>query len=68
MNNRVTSRSFARISSMIRRIIRLSKFVDRFLQKPFGFFPRIFSISGLIRLRSRALETFAAIVKRVMPL
>ena len=46
---------FAQTPSMIQWIVRIFDVVDCFLWKPFWFFLRIFSISGLLWLRSRAL-------------
>ena len=53
--NSVALRFFAQIASIIGWIARNGKDVDQFLQNPFWFFPRIFSTSGQILLRSRAL-------------
>ena len=54
-NRSVASSSFARTPSKIQQIVRICDVVDRFLRKPFWFFLRIFSISGSVRLSSRAL-------------
>ena len=45
-------------SFVIRWIVRICDVVDRFFRKLFWFFLRIFSISGLIQLRSRTLKPF----------
>ena len=47
-------RFFARTPAKIRRIVRICD-VDRYLQKSFSFFLRIFSTSGSMLLSSRAL-------------
>ena len=54
-NNKVASRFFAHTSSVIWWIVWICQVMDLFLQKLFWFFLRIFSISGLIWLRSRIL-------------
>ena len=54
-NSSVALSFFAPIHSMICRIVRIFVAVKRFLGKPFRFFLRIFSISGRIWLKSRAL-------------
>ena len=59
-NNSVALRIFARIPSMIRRMIGISDVVGRFLGKPFWFYLRIFLISGRIQLKSRELQTLAS--------
>ena len=66
-NNSVALRFFVRTLSDIRWIVKICDVVDGFLRKPFWFFLRIFSISGSMRLRSRALYILAAIKVRVIP-
>ena len=60
INNSVASRLFARSPSKIRWIVRICDVVDRFFQKLFWFFLRIYLISGSIRLSSRAFYILAA--------
>ena len=57
-NCSVASRFCAPTFSMIELVIRICEVVDRFLQKPFRFFQRIFSISAWILLRTRTLFVF----------
>ena len=66
-NNIVASRFFANTPSRIRRIVKICDVADRFLRKPFWFFRSIFSISGSMRLLSRALYILAALDVRVIP-
>ena len=56
-----------RVSSMIWRIIRICKVVDRFLWKPFWFFLNIFSASGRIRYKCIALEIIGCSMVDVKP-
>ena len=66
--NNVASRFFTCTPSIIWLMARICDVVNWFLQKLFWFFQRIFSISGLIWWRSRALQTLAPIAIRVMPM
>ena len=50
-NNIVPSWFFARTLFRIRRIVKISDVVDRFLRKLFWFFQNIFSILGSTQLR-----------------
>ena len=59
---------FALRSSTVQWIVMIYGIVERFLKKPLWFFVRIFSISGLIRLKSKSLKTLAALVIKAMPL
>ena len=63
----VASSFFARIPSIIRRIVKIYDVADLFLRKPFWFFLSIFSILGSMQLRSRALYILATMDVRVIP-
>ena len=52
-NKRVTSRLFIQTPKIL-WIVRICNFEDWFLHKPFWFFLRIFLISGIMHLSSRA--------------
>ena len=60
LRTEMLSRNFCRTASMIQRIFRIWKVVELFFRKSFWFFLRIFSISGRIRLWSRALQILPA--------
>ena len=53
---------FARNPTIIRWLVRIGEFVDRFLRKPLWFFPRIFPTSCRAQLRSRAVVLSDSVV------
>ena len=54
MNTCVVSRFLARTPSLIQLTVWMCQVMDQFLRKPFWFYTIIFSIFGLIHLRSKA--------------
>ena len=61
MINCVALKFFAGTPSNIRFIVKICDVVDRFLRKPFRFFPRIFPISGSMQLSRKALYVLATL-------